>query len=330
MEHVRLGTTGLEVSRLCLGTMTFGLQCDEQTSRQILDKAADAGVTFLDTADVYPLGGGLENVGRTEEILGRWLAGHREDFVVATKCVGAMGRHPWDRGASRKHVIAAAESSLRRLGTDYIDLYQLHAPDPDTPIEETLEALEDLVRAGKVRYAGCSNFPAWRLALALGAARAGTGVRLVSVQPRYNLLFRMIERELLPLCAAEGIAVIPYNPIAGGLLSGRHDRSAPPPPGSRFTLGGAGVLYQERYWHDEQFDAVDALAEVAAEVGVALATLAVAWVLAQPTVTSPIIGASRPEQLDATLAAVSVELSPEVLARLDDRTRAFRTVDAER
>lgn len=330
MEHTRLGTTGLEVSRLCLGTMTFGLQCDEETSRRILDKAADAGVTFLDTADVYPLGGGLEAVGRTEEILGRWLAGHREDFVVATKCVGATGRHPWDRGASRKHVLAAADASLRRLGTDYLDLYQLHAPDPDTPIEESLGALEDLVRAGKVRYAGCSNFPAWRLTLALGAARAGAGVRFASVQPRYNLLFRMIERELLPLCAAEGVAVIPYNPLAGGLLSGRHDRSAPPPPGSRFALGGAGVLYQERYWHDEQFDTVAALAALATEIGVALPTLALAWVLAQPSVTSPIIGASRPEQLDATLAAVELAVPPEVLARLDDLTRGYRAVDAER
>src|SRR5688572_15616241 len=168
MRHVRLGRTGLSVSRLCLGTMTFGLQCDEPTSVAILDRAAAGGITFLDTSDVYPLGGDLDAVGRTEEILGRWLAGRRQDFVVATKCFGAVSRRPWDRGLSRKHVLDAIEASLRRLRTDYVDLYQLHHPDPTTPMEETLRALDDVVRSGKARYVGCSNYFAYQVARALG------------------------------------------------------------------------------------------------------------------------------------------------------------------
>ena len=164
MQYARLGRTGLQVSRLCLGTMTFGLQCDEDTSRSILDASADAGITFLDSADVYPLGGGLETVGRTEEILGRWLRGRRDQFVVATKCHGRTGPNPWDQGNSRKHVLDAIDASLRRLGTDYVDLYQLHFSDPNTPIDETLEALDTIVRSGKARYVGCSNFLAYRLA----------------------------------------------------------------------------------------------------------------------------------------------------------------------
>ena len=168
MQHVRLGCTGLTVSRLCLGTMTFGLQCDEPTSVAILDRAAAAGTTFLDTSDVYPLGGGLDTVGRTEEILGRWLAGRRHEFIVATKCNGAMSARRWDRGLSRKHILDAIEGSLRRLRTDYVDLYQCHAPDDETPIDETLRAFDDLVRAGKVRYIGTSNFVTWKIARAMG------------------------------------------------------------------------------------------------------------------------------------------------------------------
>ncbi|MHB8452027.1 MAG: aldo/keto reductase [Mycobacteriales bacterium] len=330
MEHVRLGRTGLMVSRLCLGTMTFGLQCDEETSRAILDRAAAAGVTFLDTADVYPLGGSLETVGRTEEIVGRWLAGRREQFVVATKCFGATGPAAWDWGNSRKHILTAVEASLRRLGTDYIDLYQLHGPDATTPIEETLEALDSLVRSGKVRYVGCSNFLAYQVALALGRSDARGLVRFASVQPRYNLLFRAGERELLPLCLEEGVGVIPYNPIAGGMLAGKHDRTRPPPEGTRFTLGSAAGIYQGRYWHDDVFDTVDALTALARETGVELATFATAWVLSHPAVTAPIIGASRPEQLDATLAGAECWLEPEVKARADELTARYRLSDALR
>src|SRR5437764_11738831 len=234
--------------------MTFGLKCDDETSFSILVAAAEGGITFLDTADVYPLAGGLDTVGRTEEIVGRWLKGKRDDFVVATKCVGRMGRHPWQQGSSKKHVLDAIDESLRRLDTDYVDLYQLHGPDPSTPIDETLEALDMVVQSGKARYVGCSNFLAYQVARALGRSEARQLVRFDSVQPRYNLLFRQIERELLPLCEEDGVGVIPYNPLAGGLLAGKHERQAPPTEGSRFTLGTAAKTYQDRYWHERESD----------------------------------------------------------------------------
>jgi 1-deoxyxylulose-5-phosphate synthase len=330
MNHVRIGNTGLLVSQLCLGTMTFGLQCDEMTSVAILDRAAEGGITFIDTADVYPLGGGLPTVGRTEEILGGWLRGKRDRFVVATKCFGRTGPAAWEQGNSRKHILAAVENSMRRLGTDYIDLYQLHGPDPGTPIDETLGALDDLVRTGKVRYVGCSNFLAYQVARALGRSEARATVRFDSVQPRYNLLFRQIERELLPLCAEEGLGVIPYNPIAGGLLSGKYDPSAPPPEGTRFTLGNASSNYQNRYWHDREFATVEELRKVAERENVALVTLSIAWMLANPIVTAPIIGASSPGQLDASLAAADYVVSSALKSELDELTRSYRTGDAAR
>ena len=330
MRHVRLGRTGLPVSRLCLGTMTFGLQCDEPASAAIMDRAAAGGITFFDTADVYPVGGGLETVGRTEEIVGRWLAPRRHDVVIATKCSGAMSGRPWDRGTSRKHILDAIEGSLRRLRTDYVDLYQLHHPDPATPIDETLRALDDVVRAGKARYVGCSNFPAYKVARALGRSEVLGVCRFDSVQPRYNLLFRQIERELLPLCLEEGIGVIPYNPIAGGLLSGKHRREAGPTAGTRFTLGNAAERYQERYWHEREFATVDALRPLAQEAGLPLAGLAVAWTLAHPAITSAIIGASRPEQLDDLLLAVEKPIPADLKARLDELTREYRWGDDPR
>jgi aryl-alcohol dehydrogenase-like predicted oxidoreductase len=330
MNHVHLGRTGLLVSELCLGTMTFGLQCDEPTSVAILDRAAEGGITFIDTADVYPLGGDLPTVGRTEEILGGWLRGKRDRFIVATKCFGRTGPQAWEQGNSRKHITEAVEASLRRLETDHIDLYQLHGPDPGTPIDETLAALDDLVRSGKVRYVGCSNFLAYQVALALGRSVAKSVVRFDSVQPRYNLLFRQIERELLPLCEEEGLGIIPYNPIAGGLLSGKHNPSAPPPEGSRFTLGNAAKIYQGRYWHDEQFATVEELRKIAEREGVPLVTLSVAWVLAHPAVTAPIIGASRPGQLDDSLAATDFVMSSALKAELDELTRPYRFGDAAR
>jgi len=329
VQHTKLGRTGLTVSRLCLGTMTFGLQCDEDTSDAILHRAFDAGVTFIDTADVYPLGGGLDTVGRTEEIIGRWLPGRRDDVVIATKCFGPMGPNPWDMGNSRKHILSAIDASLRRLGTDYVDLYQLHFFDGGTPIDETLGALDDLVRTGKVRYVGCSNFLAYQLARAVGRSEALGLVRFESVQPRYNLLFREFERELFPLCADERIGVIPYNPIAGGMLSGKHAPGAPT-EGTRFTLGNASRTYQDRYWHDREFATVDALQALAVEAGMSLVTLAVAWVLANPVITSPIIGASRPEQLADSLAALDVTLDADLLARLDELTAEYRRGDAAR
>jgi len=329
MQHTRLGRTGLQVSRLCLGTMTFGLQCDEPTSVAILDRAADGGITFLDTADVYPLGGTPETIGRTEEIVGRWLRGRRDGFILATKCFGRSGPARWDQGNSRKHILDAVDASLRRLQTDYIDLYQLHGPDPSTPIDETMKALEDLVRWGKVRYVGCSNFLAYQLARAIGRSEALNIVRFDSVQPRYNLLFREIEREMLPLCLEEGIGVIPYNPIAGGLLSGKHNPGTPP-EGTRFTLGTAGGRYQDRYWHEGMFDTVEAIRPIAAEADMSMAQLAIAWVMAHPAITAPIIGASRPDQLDDTLAAAERPLAPEIKAKLDDLTSVYRQGDHDR
>lgn len=309
--------------------MTFGYQCDEADSFAILDTAAEGGITFLDTADSYPLGGGAERKGRTEQIIGKWLRGKRSDFLVGTKCFGVMGERPWQKGLSRKHILDAIDDSLRRLGTDYVDLYQLHFPDPETPLDESLAALDDVVRSGKARYVGCSNFPAYKVARALGRSELHGWPRFDSVQPRYNLLFREIERELLPLAAEEGLGVIPYNPIAGGMLTGKH-RQEQITESSRFTLGEAGRLYQDRYWHDREFATVEKLRALAAEAGLGLTTLAVAWVLANPAITSPIVGASKPAQLTDSLAAVDLTLDADLKAALDELTAEYRRGDAPR
>jgi len=329
MQRTQLGRTGLSVSRLCLGTMTFGLQCEEPLSHAILDKAAEGGIDFLDTADVYPLGGGGNTVGRTEEIVGNWLAGKRHDYILATKCVGRTGRRHWDQGMSRKHILDAIDASLKRLQTDYVDLYQLHSYDPTTPLDEALEALDTVVKSGKARYVGVSNWPAYKVARGVGRAELKGLAGITSVQPRYNLLFRTFERDLLPLAHEEGIGVIPYNPLAGGMLTGKHQKGAPP-QGTRFTLGDAGARYQERYWHDREFEAVEALKGVAAEAGMSLATMAVSWVLAHKAITAPIIGASKPEQLADSLAAVESPMAADLKAKLDDLTHEWRSVDAER
>jgi aryl-alcohol dehydrogenase (NADP+) len=329
MQRTQLGRTGLSVSRLCLGTMTFGLQCDEPESRAIMDRAAEGGIDFFDSADVYPLGGGANTVGRTEEIVGNWLVGKRHDYVVATKCVGRTGRKPWDQGMSRKHILDAIDASLKRLQTDYVDLYQLHSYDPTTPIDEALAALDQVVKSGKARYVGFSNWPAYKVARAVGRAELNGWAGVTSLQPRYNLLFRTFERDLLPLAREEGIGVIPYNPLAGGLLTGKHTQG-PAPEGTRFTLGTAGARYQERYWHDAEFETVAQLKGVAAEAGMSMATMAVSWVLANPAITAPIVGASKPEQLADSLAAADKPLPADLKAKLDDMTHAWRAVDAER
>jgi len=331
MKQVKFGGTGLQVSSLCLGTMTFGLQCSVPQSNAIMDTAAAAGINFLDAADVYPLGGGHNAVGRTEQIVGDWLKGKRHQYILATKCAGAMGPQPWNQGTSRKHVLDAIDASLQRLGTDYVDLYQLHSYDPNTPLDETLAALDTVVRQGKARYVGVSNWPAYKVARALGRSEAKNLVRIDSVQPRYNLLFRSFERDLLPLCAEEKVAVIPYNPLAGGLLTGKHDRNAPPPQGSRFQLGTAGPRYQERYWHDNEFHTVEGVRQIAADSGMTMATMVMRWVISNPAITAPIVGASKPEQLaDSLAAAEQGPLPADLKARLDDLTHAWRAVDAER
>ena len=332
MDHVRFGRTGLRVSRLCLGTMTFGYQCDDETSFAIMDAAHAAGITFFDTADVYPLGGPIDTVGRTEELIGDWMQRgdrRRDDVILATKCFGRSGRHTWDQGNSRKNVMRAIDASLRRLRTDYVDLYQIHFYDRHTPIDETLHAMDDLVRSGKVRYIGCSNTLAYQLARAIGRSELHGIARFDSVQPRYNLLFRENERELFPLCAEEQIAVIPYNPLAGGLLTGKH-RPGAPTEGTRFTLGRSQEMYRERYWQDQMFASVEELRDVAEEGGVPLTTLAVQWVLANPVITAPIVGASRPDQLAASVAATETPLADDVKQRLDTVTAVYRQGDHDR
>lgn len=334
LPTTRLGRTGLTVPRLALGTMTFGLQTDEAVSHRILDKAFDAGVRFLDTADVYPLGGTLETAGRTEAIIGRWMragdGSRRRRVILATKAHGVMGPDPWDRGASRKHLLEAIDASLRRLQTDCVDLYQIHHDDRATPLEETLEAMHTIVQTGRARYVGVSNYLAYRLALALGRAELRGLTRYVSVQPRYSLLFREIERELLPLAQEEGLAVLPYNPLAGGLLTGKYRPGSDPQADTRFTIGTAAAMYQQRYWNERCFSTVTQLQALAQEAGMPLTTLAVAWVMANPAITAPLLGASRPEQLDDTIAAASVTLDPALKQRLDELTAEFRKGDAPR
>lgn len=318
MRINRMGRTGLKVSEICLGTMTFGNQCDEATSFAIMDRATEAGINFIDAADVYPLGGGAERRGRTEEIIGKWLKGKRDRFVLATKLNGVTGDGPNDRGLSRRHMMKAVEDSLRRLQTDYIDLYQSHFPDPETPVDETMRAFDDLVRQGKVRYLGSSNHQAWELAKALWTSDKLGIARYDCAQPRYNILFRVIEDEILPLCRDQGLGVIAYNPLAGGFLTGRYQPGQAPVAGTRFTLGaGAGARYRDRYWQEEMFAAVEELRAFFASRNRSLTHVALAWVLAQPGITSAIVGASRPEQLVDSVQAIGQTLDPDEMAVCD-------------
>lgn len=314
MENRRLGKFGLEVPALCLGTMTFGYQVDEKMSQSILDKASDLGLTFLDTADAYPLGGTRETVGDTEAIIGRWMKqrNNRERLLIATKCFAPTRRGPNNWGLSRAHIMESIDNSLKRLNTEYVDIYQSHGFDPFTPIEETLRAFEDIQKAGKVRYVGCSNYPAWRLGEALAAADRLGACGYVSVQPRYNILYRDIETELLPLCRSQGLGVLVYNPLAGGFLSGKYKPGQGLEEGTRFTLGTAADRYQVRYWQDAQFSAVETLKAVVEGKGLNMVSVAVGWVLAQQGISSAIIGASKPEQLDANLDSLNVKFDEEL------------------
>lgn len=332
MEIRALGRTGLKVTEVCLGTMTFGNQADQETSFAVMDTADEAGANFFDTADVYPLGGGPEKVGRTEEIVGAWLRerGARDRIVLATKCAGRTGPGPNDVGLNRKHIIEACEASLRRLGTDYIDLYQAHSPDPSTPIEETLEAFTSLIQAGKVRYIGCSNYRGYQLADALCAGRVSGLARYDSDQPRYNILFRMIEEEILPLCQANGLGVIVYNPLAGGMLTGRYKSLSDQTEGTRFGLERAGELYRRRYWNEAVIEVAQRLGQFMEGRGKSLTQVALAWVLLQPGITAAIVGASRPEQLRESLGGVGLTLDPEEIAAADEAWFALpRETDLE-
>jgi aryl-alcohol dehydrogenase-like predicted oxidoreductase len=320
MKTKHMGRTGLRVSEICLGTMTFGRQCDEQTSFAIMDTAHEAGVSFLDTADVYPLPPELSTVGRTEEIIGRYLKAHpgrRHEVVLATKCNGRMGPGPNDQGLSRRHILDAIEGSLRRLQTDFIDLYQVHSYDGKTPLDETLRALDDIVRSGKARYIGCSNYLAYQLARALWTSESLGIARYDCIQPRYNLLFREFERELFPLCDEEKVGMIVYNPLAGGFLTGKHHRDAPPDPAGRFALGEAGTLYRNRYWKDPYFDAVDAMKTFFASRNKSLIQVSLAWVLTHRVVTSAIVGATSPRQLEESLPGADLALDDEEMEFLN-------------
>ena len=299
MKYRRLGTSGLRVSVLGLGCNTFGRFADADQTARIVHTALDQGVNFFDTADIY-------SAGTSEEFLGRALAGRRHQAVVATKVNGATGDGPNDRGSSRAHIMDGVHASLRRLGMGHIDLLQLHNWDPKTPIEESLAALDDLVRQGKVRYIGCSNFTGWQLVWSLWVSDRRGWASFVSTQPEYSLLARGIEAELLPACQAFGVGVIPYFPLAGGLLTGKYKEGAPAPSGTR---GYQSERFERRFMTPRNFTIVRSLEAWAAERGHTVAELAVAWLLARPAVSTVITGTTRPEQVVANVNAAAWELT---------------------
>jgi len=316
VEYTRLGSAGLKVSRICLGMMSYGSQAerawhlDEAAAEPIVKAAIDGGITFFDTADTYS-GGVTEQI--TGSLLGR-LFDRREDYVLATKVYFPMGPGPNDRGLSRKHVLAAIDASLQRLGTDYVDLYQIHRWDYQTPIEETMEALHEVVRAGKARYIGASSMFAWQFAKAQNLAERHGWTRFASMQNHYNLIYREEEREMIPLCADQGVAVLPYSPLARGVLAGNRGRQGD----RRTTRAGDDPLSDERYRTPGDFDVVDRLAEVAAARGAPPAQVALAWLLSRPVVTAPIIGATRLGHISDALAAVQLTLTEEEVHRLEE------------
>ncbi|MEA3400459.1 MAG: aldo/keto reductase [Armatimonadota bacterium] len=309
MEYRTLGGCGMKVSELCLGTMMFGGPTDEETSLRMIGTALDAGINFLDTADKY-------NAGESERVVGKALQGKREEIVLATKVTLPMGDGPNQMGSSRKHIMEGCEASLRRLGTDYIDLYYLHKPDPDTPIEESLSAMNDLVRQGKVLYVGLSNFAAWRVADAVGVQALHGWDRLAAVQPLYNIANRDIEVELLPACDELRLGVVTYSPIARGVLTGKYAQHQEPPPESRAGRGNERLMQTE--YRPSNLELAQQVVALAEEVGCTAAQLAVAWAMANELVTCPIIGPRTPEQLQDNLGALEVEVTPEIEARIDE------------
>jgi aryl-alcohol dehydrogenase-like predicted oxidoreductase len=319
MQYRKLGRTGLKVSEICLGTMNFGNQVSESEAINIIDNALGAGVNFIDTADVY-----AEK--KSEEIIGRALRDKRNSVVLATKVANRTGPDVNEVGLSRKHIMQAIHESLRRLKTDYIDLYYAHLPDYATPLEETLRAMDDLVHEGKVRYIACSNFRAWYLCRALWLSDIHNTARFDCIQPPYNLLTRDIEYELLPLCLSERIGVCVYNPLAGGLLSGKHAQDKPPATGTRFTIKsmGTGSEYRERYWLKQNFKAIRRLKNIARTHGKSLTQFALAWILNNKLITSAICGFSSVKQLRDNLGATEVKLSEEELLSCDQIWQQLR------
>lgn len=314
MEYRRLGSAGLKVSVLCLGTMQFRWTTDEATSYAVLDAFRDAGGNFLDTADIYSNWAEGLRGGEAEAVIGQWLKrrGGRADMVVATKARGEMWPGPNGEGLSRAHLLRACEDSLRRLGTDYIDLYQLHWPDRDTPIEETLRALDDLVRAGKVRYVGCSNYAGWELMEALLLARQAGLAEFATVQPHWSLVHRAeFERDAYHVVRKYGLGVIPYSPLGAGFLTGKYRRGQPSPESQR-----RGRV--QRYLTDKNFALLDKLDEIGQAHGKTAAQVALAWLLAQPNVTAPIVGANTPAQLAESLGAAGLVLAAAELCAIDE------------
>ena len=312
MEHRSLGATGVMVSPLCLGTMMFGAwgNTDHDDSIRIIHRALDAGINFVDTADVY-------SRGESEEIVGKALKGRRDDVVLATKVHGKMGDDPNEFGNSRRWIVREVDNSLRRLGTDWIDLYQIHRPEPDTDIDETLGALSDLVHAGKIRYAGCSTFPASRIVEAQWTSERRGRERFVTEQPPYSMLIRAVEADVLPTCARYGMGVIPWSPLAGGWLSGRYRLDAD------IETSRRAQMIPDRYdmsipGNQRKLEAADALAQLADEAGITLIEMAIAFVIRHPAVTSAIIGPRTMEHLESQLGAADVTLSDDVLDRIDE------------
>jgi len=315
MKYKKFGNTGLEVSVICLGTMQFGWSTDEKTSFKILDKFFEEGGNFIDTADVYSRWVEGNPGGVSERIIGKWMKSRnvREGIVLATKVRGRMWEGPNGEGLSRKHIMKAVEDSLRRLQTDYIDLYQVHWPDWDTPLEETLRALDDLVRDGKVRYIGASNYPAWYLTKALWISDKYGLHRFESIQPQYSLVYREeFEKELMPLAEDQKLAVIPYSPLAGGFLTGKYKRNRPLPPSPR------AETIKRRFFTEKNFTIIEELEKMAFKYAAKVSQIALAWLLSKSYITAPIIGASSVEQLMENLGALDVELEEEDLKKLDE------------
>jgi aryl-alcohol dehydrogenase-like predicted oxidoreductase len=304
VDYRNVGGSGLRVSLAGLGCNNFGMRIDAAATDAVVHAALDLGVTLFDTADIY---GGR---GRSEELLGKALGSRRDEVVLATKFGNPMGDGPDERGASRRYVCQAVEASLRRLGTDHIDLYQQHVPDPDTPIDETLAALDDLVQSGKVRYVGSSNFAGWQVAEADAVARSAGGSRFVSAQNEWSLLRRGVEREVVPSCAHFGVSLLPYFPLASGMLTGKYRRGEPPAEGTRLAAWGGGAGWTT----DANFDKVEALEDVARQRDHGVGELALAWLAAQPTVCSVIAGATSPEQVAANVAALDWTLDADDLS----------------
>lgn len=302
MSYVNLGRSGLKVSRLCLGAMMFGGPANEQDSIRIIDRALDAGINFIDTANVY-------SNGESERVVGRALAGRRDRVIVATKGRGSMGAGPNDQGASRGHLLRAIDESLARLHTDYIDLYYIHSPDYATPIEETLRALDDAVRAGKIRYAACSNFYAWQISEAIWTSRSNHWTSFSAVQPLYNIANRDAEVELFPFCQQYGVGVVSYSPLARGVLSGKYRVGEAPPEGSRAARGDRRI--QQTEYREESFHLAETLKPRAEAHQATLTQFALAWVIANPVLTSAIIGPRTMAHLDDNLGALNVTLTPE-------------------